>query len=61
MFGDAMYDEEERLRLPEDALGGDHHDDDDDEINDVVAAGGLDERLGFRDAIARLLREVGGR
>jgi hypothetical protein len=58
MFGDAMYEEEERLRR-----AADDSDDtgfEDHELEDVVAAGGLDERLRRRQAIAQLLREVGG-
>ena len=58
MFGDAMYEEEERLRRSEDCR---EDRDGDDESNDIVAAGGLDERLRRRQAIAELLREVGGR
>jgi hypothetical protein len=59
MFGDAMYEEEERLRRAED--GREDRDVPDDEVTDIVAAGGLDERLRRRQAIAELLREVGGR
>lgn len=55
MFGDAMFEEEDRVRrgFDEAALP-------EDEMDDVVAAGGLDERLRRRQAIAQLLREVGG-
>lgn len=62
MFGDSMWDEEERLRRAEedreamdaaDAEAGL-------EIDDVTAMGVLDERLRRRMAIAELLREVGG-
>ena len=62
MFGDSMWDEEERLRRAEedreamdaaDAEAGM-------EIDDVTAMGVLDERLRRRMAIAELLREVGG-
>ncbi len=60
MFGDAMYEEEERLRRAEDGRADDR-DTTDDEVTDIVAAGGLDERLRRRQAIAELLREVGGR
>lgn len=62
MFGDSMWDEEERLRRAEegreelDAIdaeaGG--------ETDDVMAGGGLDERMRRRVAISELLREVGG-
>jgi hypothetical protein len=58
MFGDAMFEEEERLRRAADAAddtGFEEH-----ELEAVVAAGGLDERLRRRQAIAKLLREVGG-
>ena len=58
MFGDAMFEEEERLRRAAeraDDTGFEEH-----ELEDVVAAGGLDERLRRRQAIAQLLREVGG-
>lgn len=61
MFGDSMFDEEERLRraeegLPEDAAA----DETEAEQDDILAIGGLDERLRRRQAIAQLLREVGG-
>jgi hypothetical protein len=62
MFGDSMWDEEERLRRAEEGR--------DDleaaeseagmELDDVTAMGVLDERLRRRMAIAELLREVGG-
>lgn len=52
MFGDAMFEEEERLRRGnDDETGGE---------DEIFAAGGLDERLNRRQAIAQLLREVGG-
>ncbi len=62
MFGDAMYEEEERQRrlergdppTPRDEAG----DDADEEL--PMAMGGLDERLRRWAAIADLLREVGG-
>ena len=60
MFGDAMYEEEERLRRAEDGKVDDR-DTPEEEVTDIVAAGGLDERLRRRQAIAELLREVGGR
>jgi hypothetical protein len=59
MFGDSMFDEEDRLRRAEEG-----RDDDEftaaDEVEDVTAAGGLDEKLQRRQAVAQLLREVGG-
>jgi hypothetical protein len=62
MFGDSMWDEEERLRRSEEG-----HDDIDPteadaemETNDVMAFGGLDESIRRRMAISELLREVGG-
>ena len=58
MFGDSMFEEEERLRNTSDGqadgISGEQ------ELDDVMAAGGLDERLHRRTAIAQLLREVGG-
>lgn len=62
MFGDSMWDEEERLRRAEedreemDAAEAEAGM----EIDDVTAMGVLDERLRRRMAIAELLREVGG-
>lgn len=61
MFGDAMYEEEERLRRSEEGREDDRDDQANDESSDVFAAGGLDERLRRRQAIAQLLWEVGGR
>ncbi len=63
MFGDAMFDEEDRLRRAE--AGQDPDDpttaaDEVDEAEDLLAAGGLDERLQRRQALTQLLREVGG-
>jgi hypothetical protein len=55
MFGDAMFEEEDRIRRGFDEAGASE-----DEMEDVVAAGGLDERLRRRQAIAQLLRDVGG-
>lgn len=57
MFGDAMFEEEDRLRRGEDDATGASGDE---ELDDVFAAGGLDERLNRRQIIAQLLREVGG-
>lgn len=62
MFGDSMWDEEERLRRAEESR--DERDatevDADVDTNELTAMGGLDERLRRRMAIAELLREVGG-
>ncbi|MGH7583428.1 MAG: hypothetical protein ACREL5_09405 [Gemmatimonadales bacterium] len=60
MFGDSMFDEEDRLRRAEE-----HQDEDqlfagDDELEEPTAVGGLDERIRRRQAVAQLLREVGG-
>lgn len=60
MFGDAMFDEEDRLRRAADGASEDFLDTSDDEEQDVMALGGLDERLRRRQAIVELLREVGG-
>ena len=61
MFGDSIFDEEDRLRRSEEH-SGDYGSDDDslDNIEDVMAAGGLDERLRRRQAVVQLLREIGG-
>lgn len=60
MFGDSMFDEEDRLRRAE--TGQDQNDPTaaEDETEELLAAGGLDERLRRRQAITQLLREVGG-
>ncbi len=61
MFGDSMWDEEERLRRAEEGLEDlDATDAEKEETDDVMAYGGLDERLRRRVAISELLREVGG-
>jgi hypothetical protein len=64
MFGDSMWDEEERLRRAEESCNEcDAHEDHaelESEHADLTAMGGLDERLRRRMAIAELLREVGG-
>lgn len=62
MFGDSMWDEEERLRRAEEPRDDRDATDVDGETdsNDLTAMGGLDERLRRRMAIAELLREVGG-
>jgi hypothetical protein len=54
-----MFDEEDRLRRAEDGLD-EEPTGDDEEADDILAVGGLDERLRRRQAIAQLLREVGG-
>ena len=59
MFGDSMFDEEERMQRAESGWREPEETQDDDP-QDVTAAGGLDERLKRREALARLLREVGG-
>lgn len=58
MFGDAMWEEEERLRRAEEGL--DEEPITHEEPEDLMALGGLDDRLRRRQAIAQLLREVGG-
>ncbi len=62
MFGDSMWDEEERLRRAEEGREGLDPMDagTETEIDDIMAVGGLDERLRRRQAISELLREVGG-
>lgn len=62
MFGDSMWDEEERLRRAEEGLEelDATNPEAEEETDDVMAYGGLDERLRRRVAISELLREVGG-
>ena len=60
MFGDSMFDEEDRLRRAEEGREDEDFLSPDEEPQDVVAAGGLDENLRRRQAVAQLLREVGG-
>ena len=60
MFGDSMFDEEDRLRRAEEGREDEEFTGASDEIEDVTAAGGLDEKLQRRQAVAQLLREVGG-
>jgi hypothetical protein len=60
MFGDAMFDEEDRLRRAEAGQDPDDPTIAEDEAEDLLAAGGLDERLRRRQALTQLLREVGG-
>ncbi len=59
MFGDAMFDEEERLRRTEEGRD-DEFEQRHEEPEDLAPTGGLDDRLRRRQAIAQLLREVGG-
>lgn len=62
MFGDSMWDEEERLRRAEEGREDLEAAESEAgmELDDVTAMGVLDERLRRRMAIAELLREVGG-
>lgn len=60
MFGDSMFDEEDRLRRIEEGREDDLAQASEEEEQDLMAAGGLDERLHRRLAVAQLLREVGG-
>jgi hypothetical protein len=60
MFGDSMFEEEDRLRRIEEGKDDDFQASTEDEEQDLMAAGGLDERLRRRVAVAQLLREVGG-
>jgi hypothetical protein len=60
MFGDSMFEEEDRLRRTEEGKDEDFQASTEDEQDDLTAAGGLDERLRRRQAVAQLLREVGG-
>lgn len=60
MFGDSMFDEEDRLRRAEEGREDEEVPAPEEELEDVTAAGGLDEKLRRRQAVAQLLREVGG-
>lgn len=60
MFGDSMFDEEERLRRAADGQADGAPEQGDDGHEELVAFGGLDEHLRRRQAISQLLREVGG-
>ncbi|MGH7594373.1 MAG: hypothetical protein ACRELE_11065 [Gemmatimonadales bacterium] len=60
MFGDSMFDEEDRFRRAEEGRDDEEFAAAEEEIEDVTAAGGLDEKLQRRQAVAQLLREVGG-
>jgi hypothetical protein len=60
MFGDSMFDEEDRLRRAEEGRDDEEYAAPEAELEDVTAQGGLDEKLRRRQAVAQLLREVGG-
>jgi hypothetical protein len=60
MFGDSMYEEEERLRRAGDGQADGAPEQGDESLEELVAFGGLDEHLRRRQAISQLLREVGG-
>lgn len=60
MFGDAMFDEEERLRRAAEGQADGQPEAEHDDGEELIAAGGLDEHFRRRMAIAQLLREVGG-
>jgi hypothetical protein len=60
MFGDSMFEEEDRLRRAEEGREEGPSTWQDEGVEDVTAAGGLDETLRRRQAVAQLLREVGG-
>jgi len=59
MFGDSMFDEEDRLRRAEEGLD-ENLETSRAEPEDLAPVGDLDDRLRRRQAIAQLLREVGG-
>ncbi len=60
MFGDAMFDEEERIRRAAEGQADGADDLSGADQDDLMAMGGLDEHLRRRLAITQLLREVGG-
>lgn len=60
MFGDSMFDEEERLRRSADGQADGAPEQGQEDHEELVAFGGLDEHLRRRQAISQLLREVGG-
>jgi hypothetical protein len=60
MFGDSMFEEEDRLRRADDGQADGAPDQPDEGQEELVAFGGLDEHLRRRQAISQLLREVGG-
>jgi hypothetical protein len=60
MFGDSMFEEEDRLRRAADGQADGAPEQCDEGSEELVAFGGLDEHLRRRQAISQLLREVGG-
>jgi len=60
MFGDSMFEEEERLRRAAESQADGADDFSASEQDDLMAMGGLDEHIRRRLAITQLLREVGG-
>ena len=60
MFGDSMFEEEDRLRRAEEGRDDYELTTSSEELEDLTAQGGLDEKLRRRQAVAQLLREVGG-
>ena len=60
MFGDSMFEEEDRLGRSEEGRDDDELTTSSEELEDLTAQGGLDEKLRRRQAVAQLLREVGG-
>lgn len=60
MFGDSLFEEEDRLRRAEEGIDDEEITAPSDELEDLTAQGGLDEKLRRRQAVAQLLREVGG-
>lgn len=59
MFGDSMFDEEDRLRRAEEGRDEDEFGLDE-ETDAFPPVGSIDEVLRRRQAVAQLLREVGG-
>ncbi len=60
MFGDSMFEEEDRLRRSEEGRDDEELTTSSEELEELTAQGGLDEKLRRRQAVAQLLREVGG-
>lgn len=60
MFGDSMFEEEDRLRRLEEGRDDEELTTSSEELEELTAQGGLDEKLRRRQAVAQLLREVGG-
>ncbi len=60
MFGDSMFEEEDRLRRAEEGHDEDEPGPFEEDFEETTTTGGLDERLRRRQAVAQLLREVGG-